>query len=156
MRPTVRTRRQGQVPVVRHQPKTTFHRGRGRLPEAVFLRQFREELVPGRRPLGVLLHHLLEKRRHILVPGVAGVAHILAGVVAALECVIRHRDKIVNDIADTGFPVAIAITPSLRTTDTERDSCTRPYPSQSPQDLSAVTTIQFAEAHGAGPPDERR
>src|SRR5687767_12493030 len=63
-----------------------------------------QELVAARRPLGVLLHHLLEELRDVVVPAVAGVADVLPVVVAGLQRVVLHRDQVEDHVAETGLP----------------------------------------------------
>src|SRR3954453_6116679 len=73
---------------------------RSGLAPGVFLRvELPQELVAAGRPVGILLHRLLEEGGNVLVPGVAGVADVLAVVVARLEGVVLHRDEIEDHVA---------------------------------------------------------
>src|SRR5690242_15148064 len=79
----------------------TDRMARSGLASGVFLRvELPQELVTACRPVGVLLHRLLEEGGHVLVPGVAGVADVLAVVVARLEGVVLHRDEIEDNVAE--------------------------------------------------------
>src|SRR5690242_9310913 len=79
----------------------TDRMARSGLASGVFLRvELPQELVTACRPVEVLLHRLLEEGGHVLVPGVAGVADVLAVVVARLEGVVLHRDEIEDHVAE--------------------------------------------------------
>src|SRR5215207_9935768 len=54
-------------------------------------------------PLGVLGHDLLEERRDLVLAGIAGVAHVLAVVVAGFERVVLDRDQVVGHVVEAGF-----------------------------------------------------
>src|SRR5699024_3046064 len=69
----------------------------------VLASELSQELVALRRSVGVLRHDLLEEGRDLLLFRVAGIAHVLAVVVARLERVVLHGDQVEGDIVESGL-----------------------------------------------------
>src|SRR5687768_3020928 len=65
--------------------------------------QLRQKVVRLLRSGGVLLHHLAEERRDVLLAGVLGVAHVLAVIVPGLQRVVLHRDEIEGDVVESSL-----------------------------------------------------
>src|SRR3954470_5704092 len=76
---------------------------RSALAGVLLVGQLAEELVALRGPAGVLLHHLLEELRDVVVAAVLGVPDVLAVVVPGLQRVVLDRDQVVHDVAEAGF-----------------------------------------------------
>src|SRR5699024_3739122 len=69
----------------------------------VLASELSQDLVALRRSVGVLRHDLLEEGRDLLLFRVAGIAHVLAVVVARLERVVLHGDQVEGDVVESGL-----------------------------------------------------